>query len=66
MQFKKLKSTHGDLTQITLTEFEKRVFISLFKKASIPFITKDMNVTDGVYDEVRIGHVLQTFLKGVK
>ena len=66
MQVKKLASTHGPLTQITLTEFEKRVFISLVKKASIPFISDDIKSDQPGYDQVRVGHVLQTFLRGVK
>lgn len=66
MQIKKLTSTHGPLTQLTLTEFEKSVFISLVKKASIPAINNDINSPDFNYGQVRVGHVLQTFLKGVK
>lgn len=66
MNIKKLASTHGPLTQVTLTEFEKCVFISLVKKASIPFISDDIKSIQPEYDQMRVGHVLQTFLRGVK
>jgi hypothetical protein len=66
MQTTKLKSALGPRTVLTLTDFEKRVLLSLLKKASIPAITRDITSEQPGYDQWKIGHVLQTMIRGLQ
>ena len=63
MNFKKLKSYNGPLTQVTITESEKYALIAILETFSIPKAAEISDLHGGQY---YIGHVARDFIKGVK